>query len=191
MSIRESIIHETLRLFSLKGFSSTSITDILEATGASKGGFYNHFKSKEELFYAVLKHARQIWREKVLTGLDQVEPPLEKICKLLENHRDLYHILMDWQVVKFLTRRQYERSDRLCPRDDKIEMIERAIRNGQTLEIVYLKAKDEKSRRKVRPLFVGGMEYSGHPFTGLEAVCLLRGKKRVFNVDRILEIHGC
>jgi hypothetical protein len=101
------------------------------------------------------------------------------------------HILMDWQVVKFLTRRQYERSDRLCPRDDKIEMIERAIRNGQTLEIVYLKAKDEKSRRKVRPLFVGGMEYSGHPFTGLEAVCLLRGKKRVFNVDRILEIHGC
>jgi len=101
------------------------------------------------------------------------------------------HILMDWQVVKFLTRRQYERSDRLCPRDDKIEMIERAIRNGQTLEIVYLKAKDEKSRMKVRPLFVGGMEYSGHPFTGLEAVCLLRGKKRVFNVDRILEIHGC
>lgn len=92
MSIRESIIHETLRLFSLKGFSSTSITDILEATGASKGGFYNHFKSKEELFYAVLKHARQIWREKVLTGLDQVEPPLEKICKLLENHRDLYLI---------------------------------------------------------------------------------------------------
>jgi len=100
------------------------------------------------------------------------------------------HILMDWQVVKFLTRIQYERSESLCPRENKMEIIEKAIRNGQTLEIVYLKAKDEKSRRKIRPLFVGGMEYNGHPFTGLEAVCLLRGKKRIFNVDRILEIRG-
>jgi AcrR family transcriptional regulator len=92
MSIKESIIHEALKLFSLKGFSSTSITDILEATGASKGGFYNHFKSKEDLFFAVLAHARQIWREKVLTDLDRVSQPLEKICKLLENYRDLYLI---------------------------------------------------------------------------------------------------
>ncbi len=90
MSIKENIIHESLRLFSLKGFSSTSITDILEAAGVSKGGLYNHFKSKEDLFFAVLERARQIWREKVLTDIDKVEPPLEKICKLLENYRDLY-----------------------------------------------------------------------------------------------------
>lgn len=92
MSIKESIIHEALKLFSLKGFSSTSITDILEATGSSKGGFYNHFKSKEDLFFAVLAHARQIWREKVLTGLDKVDLPLDKMCRLLENYRDLYLI---------------------------------------------------------------------------------------------------
>jgi TetR/AcrR family transcriptional repressor of nem operon len=92
MSIKESIIHEALKLFSLKGFSSTSITDILEATGSSKGGFYNHFKSKEDLFFAVLERARQIWREKVLTDLDTVGQPLDKICKLLENYRDLYLI---------------------------------------------------------------------------------------------------
>jgi AcrR family transcriptional regulator len=95
MSIKENIIHESLKLFSLKGFSSTSITDILEATGASKGGFYNHFKSKEDLFYAVLEHARYIWREKVLTGLDQTDQPLDKICKLLGNYRDRYLIDSD------------------------------------------------------------------------------------------------
>jgi AcrR family transcriptional regulator len=95
MSIKENIIHEALRLFSLKGFSSTSITDILHATGASKGGFYNHFKSKDDLFFAVLGRAREIWREKVLTGLDQVDQPLEKICKILENYRDLYLIDSD------------------------------------------------------------------------------------------------
>jgi hypothetical protein len=32
------------------------------------------------------------------------------------------------------------------------------------------------------------MEYNGYPFLGLEALCMIRGEKRVFNVDKILEI---
>jgi nucleoside-triphosphatase THEP1 len=98
------------------------------------------------------------------------------------------HILMDWQVVKFLTGRQYELAEKKFPREEKIRLIEGAIRGKKNLEIVYLKAKDEKTRRTVRPLAVGEMEYNGRPFLGMEAVCLMRREKRVFNVDRILEI---
>jgi len=99
------------------------------------------------------------------------------------------HILMDWQVVKFLTGFQYRRSSEACPREDKMQLIEKAIRDRKAVEIVYLKAKDEKSRRTVKPFFIGEMEYSGHPFTGMKAICLLRGGERVFNVDWILEIR--
>lgn len=98
------------------------------------------------------------------------------------------HILMDWRVVKFLTELQYARAGRLCPREDRIRAIEEAIRNRQNLEIVYLKAKDEKSRRKIRPLFVGDMEHNGRPFIGLRAYCLTRREERTFNVNKILEI---
>jgi ATP-dependent DNA helicase PIF1 len=98
------------------------------------------------------------------------------------------HILMDWQVVKFLTERQYSQAEQLLPREDKIGMIESAIKEKKNLEIVYLKAKDEKTRRVIKPLTVGEMEYKGHPFFGMEAMCLMRREKRVFNVDRILEI---
>jgi TetR/AcrR family transcriptional repressor of nem operon len=90
MILRERIVHESLRLFSLKGFLSTSINDIMEAADTSKGGFYNHFASKEELFYEVLQEARQIWREKVLAGMDEIESPAGKIKRLLENYRDRY-----------------------------------------------------------------------------------------------------
>lgn len=90
MNLKEKIIHESLRLFSLKGFLSTSIHDILEAANASKGGFYNHFQSKEELFMAVLSQAQRIWRERNLMGLNEVESPVNKIRKLLENYRDRY-----------------------------------------------------------------------------------------------------
>jgi TetR/AcrR family transcriptional repressor of nem operon len=90
MNLKEVIIHESLKLFSLKGFLSTSITDILEAANTSKGGFYNHFSSKEELFHEVLEEAQKIWREKTLAGLDEIESPTGKIIRLLENYRDRY-----------------------------------------------------------------------------------------------------
>ena len=66
--------------------------------------------------------------------------------------------------------------------------LRKAIEKKQRLEIVYLKSKDEKSRRVIKPLVIGEMEYSGHLFFGLEAVCMTRRAKRVFNVDKILEI---
>jgi TetR/AcrR family transcriptional regulator, transcriptional repressor for nem operon len=89
-TLKERIIEESLKLFSVKGYMSTSITDIIEAAGTSKGGFYNHFKSKEDLFYAILSAARKIWRERNLHGIDDKLRPLLKIQKLLENYRDRY-----------------------------------------------------------------------------------------------------
>jgi len=93
--LKDRIIHESLRQFSTKGFMSTTINDILESVGTSKGGFYNHFKSKEELFFAALSEARKIWRQRNLDGLDRLARPLDKIKKLLENYRD--HYLPDFE----------------------------------------------------------------------------------------------
>ena len=90
MELKNRIISESLKLFSLKGFLSTSLDDILKASGSSKGGFYNHFKSKEELFYAVLIQAQKTWREKALYGLNNTSKPVERIKLLLNNYRDRY-----------------------------------------------------------------------------------------------------
>ncbi|MDI6775672.1 MAG: AAA family ATPase [Syntrophales bacterium] len=98
------------------------------------------------------------------------------------------HILMDWRIVQFLTRMQYDKAEQKCSHEDKLEIIHSAIKEKKNLNILYLKAKDEKSCRTIRPLFVGEMEYKGHPFVGMNAYCLTRKEKRVFNVDRILEI---
>ena len=90
MALKEKIVHESLKLFSKKGFLSTSIHDILDAANTSKGGLYNHFSSKEELFFAVLQEATRIWRERNLCGLNEVESPVGKLKKLLENYKDRY-----------------------------------------------------------------------------------------------------
>ncbi|MDJ0987312.1 MAG: TetR/AcrR family transcriptional regulator [Desulfobacterales bacterium] len=90
MNLKNTIVHESLKLFSLNGFLSTSIQDILSAAGTSKGGFYNHFASKEDLFFQVLNEARRIWRERNLQGLDKIDDPISKIEQLLLNYKESY-----------------------------------------------------------------------------------------------------
>jgi AcrR family transcriptional regulator len=88
--LKEKIIYESMKLFSLKGFLSTSIHDIMREAQTSKGGLYNHFRSKDDIFLAVLSEARKVWRERNLAGLDQIEKPVEKVKTLLRNYRDRY-----------------------------------------------------------------------------------------------------
>lgn len=89
-ALKTKIIHESLKLFSLKGFLSTSMNDILTASNTSKGGFYNHFKNKEDLFFDVLQEATMIWRQRNLYQVEQMDSAIEKIIRLLENFRDRY-----------------------------------------------------------------------------------------------------
>lgn len=90
MNLREQILEESLKLFSLKGFLSTSMNDILTACQTSKGGFYNHFPSKEALFGEVVARARHNWRAKNLVGLEDEPSPVGKVITLLLNYRDRY-----------------------------------------------------------------------------------------------------
>lgn len=46
---KKEIREAALKLFITKGFDKTSIQNILDVLSLSKGGFYHHYKSKEEL----------------------------------------------------------------------------------------------------------------------------------------------
>jgi ATP-dependent exoDNAse (exonuclease V) alpha subunit len=98
------------------------------------------------------------------------------------------HIFTDWQIVKFITGHQYRKSEQNLPLEEKVELIRQAIQNKQRLEMTYLKAKDEKSKRVVEPRFVGQLEYAATPYLGMEAFCLKRRDLRNFRVERILEL---
>jgi AcrR family transcriptional regulator len=90
MQTRKDIIIKSLQVFSVKGYFNTSINDILEVTGLTKGGLYGHFRSKEDIWYAVYDQAVTIWRNIVLKGADEITDPLERIEKTIENDMKNY-----------------------------------------------------------------------------------------------------
>lgn len=51
------IIEKTAAVFNTKGFAGTSMSDIAEATGLTKGSIYGNFENKEEVALAVFDHS--------------------------------------------------------------------------------------------------------------------------------------
>lgn len=82
---RQEIVEESLQLFSVKGYFNTSISDLLEATGLTKGGLYGHFRSKEEVWVAAYDRAVEIWKAVVFAGVTEIDDPLERVLKTVEN----------------------------------------------------------------------------------------------------------
>ncbi len=60
---KERLITEAARLIRQKGFTGTSVSDLMAATGVKKGSLYFHFPSKDDLSLAVLDRSR----DKILT----------------------------------------------------------------------------------------------------------------------------
>jgi len=90
MQTRQDIITKSLQVFSVKGYFNTSVNDILAVTGLTKGGLYGHFRSKEDIWYAVYDQAVTIWRNIVLKGAEEITDPLERIEKTIEKDMKNY-----------------------------------------------------------------------------------------------------
>ncbi|WP_049623577.1 TetR/AcrR family transcriptional regulator [Frateuria defendens] len=52
---RERIVECARELFNRKGFVEVSIDEIMARAGLTRGGFYNHFKAKEDLFFEAIE----------------------------------------------------------------------------------------------------------------------------------------
>ncbi|WP_102344834.1 TetR/AcrR family transcriptional regulator [Bacillus sp. Marseille-P3661] len=65
----QKMIQVGMKLFTKKGFHNTSIQEIADACGVSKGAFYLHFKSKKEFVIAIYEY----YYSTMKTNLDNIE----------------------------------------------------------------------------------------------------------------------
>lgn len=82
----EKILTVSATLFSEKGFDKTSIQDIVDSIGMSRGAIFHHFKSKEDILDAVIE--RQLnytyeMLEQLVNSIDAVNSR-ERLIKILE-----------------------------------------------------------------------------------------------------------
>ena len=82
---KDSIVKTALTLFTQKGYDSTSIDKIIEKLGISKGAFYHHFDSKNDLLDDVAVLITEMELEEIQPKIDREGlDAAEKINKYFE-----------------------------------------------------------------------------------------------------------
>ena len=87
---RERIVEAAMELFWLKGYGSTSISDILSRSQVNSGSLYHFFPGKQDLLIAVLDCYRDGIGPMLLDPVwEGVDDPIERIFALLGKYREL------------------------------------------------------------------------------------------------------
>ena len=87
-STAERLVFAAMRLFSEKGYGSTSVADILREAGANSGSLYHAFPTKQDLLLAVLALYRDgIGPMLLAPAWEGVDDPIARVFALLAAYR--------------------------------------------------------------------------------------------------------
>jgi TetR/AcrR family transcriptional repressor of nem operon len=81
---RKRIIEAADRLFYERGFEATSFAEIAAAVDLSRGNFYYHFKTKDEILEAVLVRRGQATRDMLAAWESASDTPVERILAFVQ-----------------------------------------------------------------------------------------------------------
>jgi AcrR family transcriptional regulator len=172
---RKKIIISAGRIFSRFGFRKTTMDEIAKELKMGKSSIYYYFRSKEEIFEAVVLYEANILRNELTTAIKSVESPLGKMekyvfvrMKAFEKLSNYYNAIFDKNL-------------------DHFEFIERIREKYDREEIAILRLLLYDGVRK-NVFMVGNSEYTAlaiqTTMKGLEVP--LFWKKREVDIDKRL-----
>jgi AcrR family transcriptional regulator len=104
MNLKERIIEIGYDLFAENGYDKTSVAQIIKEAGTSKGGFYHHFKSKEDILEIITFRYIDIVKSYYLEILESTELSIND--KFIESYYKLGEYkrksMSEWQKIEKL-----------------------------------------------------------------------------------------
>jgi len=105
---RKKIIMIAGQVFSRHGFKKTTMEEIARALRMGKSSVYYYFRSKEEIFEAVVLHEANVLRNELTAAIKSVESPVDKMrnyvfvrMKSLEKLSNYYNTIFDRNLDHF------------------------------------------------------------------------------------------
>lgn len=105
---RKKIVISAGQIFNRYGFRKTTMEEVARALNIGKSSIYYYFKSKEEIFEAVVLHEANILRNELTTAIKSVESPVDKMrnyvfvrMKAFEKLSNYYNAIFDKNLDHF------------------------------------------------------------------------------------------
>lgn len=107
------ILDSAEKPFVEKGYNDTSINEIAELADFSRTSIYQYFKSKEEIYLALLDRYSDVLIERLMEATGRPERTVDKIRAFLEEIRQMMKLKPIFFSLYFIQRHQVE--PRLSP----------------------------------------------------------------------------
>lgn len=141
-NVKEKIIDAARSIFARYGFKKTTMDDIAHAAHKAKSSLYHYFKSKQEVFHAVVEKEVKILKKELNDALDKAETSqgklrayvvtrmvaFKRLANFYNSFKDEY--LEQYAFIQRL-RRNYDRYE--------LEMIKKILRLGVNQGIFSIK----------------------------------------------------
>ena len=82
---QERILEAALDVLAQHGYTGAGVQEIVEMSGTSKGSFYFHFPSKEQMVMALVDRMSQKLIDKTLNGIRHEPTPLHRVAAGIES----------------------------------------------------------------------------------------------------------
>lgn len=86
---RQYIIEKTAPIFNSKGYAGTSINDIMDVTGLTKGAIYGNFDNKDEVAIAAFDYNFANITNYIATRIRERDSAIGKLLVYPETHRQI------------------------------------------------------------------------------------------------------
>lgn len=88
---KKKLLDAALRVIRERGYEATRVEDICVAAGLTKGSFFHHFKSKEELALAAVEHWNAVTGAVFASAPYRSQPdPLERVLAYIDFRKGLF-----------------------------------------------------------------------------------------------------
>ncbi len=142
---RQALIESAFRVFRTKGYSKTTLQDIANDAGVTRGAVYWHFKNKPDIFGKLMDHAFKPVETFFEGILESTTSPVEILIKFMEawlsRATSQSHFRAAFEIVFLMT----EWSEELMPY--KMEYRAMELKFMQDLEEIFQKGINEGTFR--------------------------------------------
>ncbi len=138
---RDNLVASAMTVFWKRGYASTSVEDLVSATGVSRGGIYADYRDKEELFIGCLAAYRKRYADPAIAILQSHDNGIEGIDAYFSHFINLHRQHGLPGPGCFMANTMTERA----PRDEAIRSI--VADHMADLHLAFRRALDRASTR--------------------------------------------
>jgi len=156
------LLETAIEVFAKRGYQATTMEEIADRAGVSKGMLYIYFKNKEALFGAVFRWFGKMTEEMMLAGIDGLDDEVEQIKRIAATwaevaiqHREYVPLFLDFWAAASVKGMRNDYAEDLATMYEEyrnliVDIIERGKAKGSF--------RPDADARAIAYLLVGGMD---------------------------------